>query len=290
MWYKHGTVRTRKWKLYYSHNSKQVGLYDIESDIAETRNLASSKPAIRDGLSKLYRSWINDNNYAMSFMPIDKSNILYPDPEPEGDILEIKATQTSGIRNPYRDGVFIRFSEGTGWYQEYDAFVHPGDRAEFDIYVCEDSDIVSGCVYMPGNGWKPFYQEGVGLNQDGKEVVDVKLPKGVWTRQVVGVGNYCPGTIPVNIITLMSRKAGRYHFYLDNIIIRKKDGGVRSVIWQSEKNFAPIIYRYKGVNHRKLEKAKAVKGFPFSDISISVPARSGQKRASLRNDEGFVRQ
>ena len=75
------------------------------------------------------------------------------------------------VRNPDRDGVFVRFSNGSGWEQEYDAYVHPGDRVEFDIYVCEDSEIVKGCHYNPGNGWNPFYTAGNGLNQDGLMLV-----------------------------------------------------------------------------------------------------------------------
>jgi len=273
MWYDHGTVRTRKWKLYYSEDARQVKLYDMERDVEETTDLAASNPEIREKLIRRYRDWINENNYAMSFMPIDKTNISHPDPNPEGDVLEIKAEQVAGMKKPYSDGLFIRFSDGEGWREEYDAYIHAGDRIEFDIYVCEDSDITSGCTYMPGNGWLPFYKQGVGLNQDGVEVVNAELPKGKWTRQVIGIGNYCPGPIPVNYIALQSGKPGTYHVYMDNIVIRKKDGGIRSVIWQSKEDFAPILYRYKGINHQKLEKAKAVKGFPFSDISIGVLGR-----------------
>ena len=188
-------------------------------------------------------------------------------------MVQVIATQTAAIRKPDSGGVFVRFSNGTGWYQEYDAYIHPGDRVEFDIFVCEDSDITRGCFYTPGNGWKPFYQSGNGLNQHGVELVDLELPKGEWTRQVVGIGNYSPGTVPVNLIALRSTAPGDYHYYLDNVVIRKNDGGIRSIIWQSGSDFAPTLYRYRGVNHHNLADAQAVKGFPFSDIRIrAVPA------------------
>ncbi len=206
----------------------------------------------------------------MSYLAIDKSDIRHTNSSPEGDVLEVKATQTKAIKNPDRNGVFVQFSDGSGWDKEYDAYIHPGDRVEFDIFVCEDSDITEGCFYTPGNGWNPFYKSRNGLNQDGIELVNLDLPKGLWTRQVVGIGNYSPGTLPVNFIALQSTAAGYYHYYLDNIIIRKNDGAIRSVIWSSSSNFVPLLYRYKGVNYHNLDKALAIEGFPFSDIRITA--------------------
>jgi hypothetical protein len=263
-------LRTKRWKLFYSESRNRMELYDVTQDIDESEDLASSQPEVVAALTERYRNWINDNNYAMSWMTIDKSNISHPKPAPEGELLEVRATQTAAIRNPDRDGVFVRFSNGQGWGEEYDAYVHAGDRVEFDMFVCEDSDVVKGCYYNPGNGWNPFYTAGNGLNQDGMKLFDLELPKGVWTRQVVGIGNYSPGTVSVNLISLQSRKPGTYHYYLDNVVIRKKDGDIRSVIWQSESDFAPLLYRYKKVNYSSVEKAKAVDGFPFSDINIST--------------------
>lgn len=270
MWIDYGTLRTRKWKLFYSESRKRVELYDIEQDIEEQKNIAAEQPEVCESLIESYRRWIDENKFAMSWMTIAPENITNPDPAPEGELLEIRATQTRAIRNPGRDGVFVRFSTGEGWMEEYDAYVHPGDRVEFDIYVCEDSDIVKGCFYNPGKGWIPFYNRGNGLNQNGISLPDLELPKGEWTRQVVGVGNFCPGIIPVNYIALQSRNPGYYHYYLDNVVIRKKDGGIRSVIWKSSDDFAPLVYRYRNVNHQSLEKADSVDGFPFADIRLNA--------------------
>jgi arylsulfatase A len=270
IWLDYGAVRTKRWKLHYSESTKRIELYDLANDIEESTNVASANPVQRDQLIGLYRKWIKDNNYAMSFMTIDKSNISHPNPSPSGEVLEVKATQTKAIKNPDSNGVFVRFSNGTGWDEEYDAYIHPGDRVEFDIYVCKDSEITKGCFYTPGNGWNPFYKSRNGLTQDGVELVDLDLPKGVWTRQVVGIGNCSPSTLPVNLIALRSIDAGYYHYYLDNIVIRKNDGGIRSVIWSSKSNFAPLVYRYKGVNYNNLADVKAVAGFPFSDIQITA--------------------
>jgi arylsulfatase A len=270
MWLDYGAVRTRRWKLHYSESTRRIELYDLAGDIEETNNVASANPAQRDQLIGLYRKWIKENNYAMSFMTIDKSNIRHLDPSPSGEVLEVKAIQTKAIKNTDTNGVFVRFSDGAGWEKEYDAYVHPGDRVEFDIYVCDDSEITTGCFYTPGDGWNPFYKTNNGLNQDAVKLVDLVLPKGVWKRQVVGIGNYCPGTLPVNFIALQSTNPGYYHYCLDNIIIRKNDGKIRSVIWSSKSNFAPLLFRYKGVSYNSMVDAKTAPGFPFSDIQIAA--------------------
>ena len=270
IWLDYGSVRTNRWKLFYSESTKRIELYDLSNDIEETVNVASRYSAQRDQLIGFYRKWVNDNNYALSFLTIDKSNISHPNPSPTGQVLEVKATQTKPIKNPHSGGVFVRFSNGTGWDQEYDNFIHPGDRVEFDIFVCKDSEIIKGCFYTPGNGWNPFYKSKNGLNQDGIELVDLDLSKGIWTRQVVGVGNYCPGTLPVNFIALQSPVAGYYHYYFDNIVIRKNDGHIRSVIWTSDADFAPLLFRYKGVNHNNLKKAQETADFPFGKIEITT--------------------
>jgi arylsulfatase A len=277
MWLDYGSVRTNKWKLHYSESQDRVELYDIQVDIEESHNLASSQTRIANTLIERYRAWINENNYTLSYMTIDKANISHPDPAPAGEVLEVRATQSRAIKHSDRDGVFVRFSNGSGWDQEYDAYVHPGDRVEFDIFVCPDSDVVKGCYYNPGNGWNPFYKSKNGLNQDGVALTELELPQGVWTRQVVGIGNYCPGSVSVNYIALQSASPGVYHYYLDNVVIRKKDGGIRSVIWQSNADFAPLLYRYKGVNHSQFKKAQNASGFPFTDVQLTAYTLGSRK-------------
>lgn len=272
MWTNEGMIRSNRWKLFYSEDIKTTRLYDIQSDIGEDNNTAATNPEVAKTLIEQYRNWIKDNNYAMSWMTIDSANISHPDPAPEGQVLEITATQTKPVKRPSRDGVFVRFSDGTDWSKENDSYIHTGDRVEFDIFVCEDSDAVQGCFYSPGLGWNPFYNSGNGLNQDGILLYNLELPKGVWTRQVVGIGNLCPGTIKVNYIALLNKKPGNYHYYMDNIIIRKRDGSIRSVIWQSEKHFAPIIYSYKNKRYRSIQEANKNKEFPFSDIQLKAIA------------------
>ena len=60
----------------------------------------------------------------------------------------------------------------------------------------------------------------------------ISWPKGKWIRKVVGIGNNGALGIPVCYIALRSPAPGYIHFYLDNVVLRKNDGTIRSVIWQ----------------------------------------------------------
>jgi len=56
---------------------------------------------------------------------------------------------------------------------------------------------------------------------------------------------------------------------MDNIVIRKSDGTVRSVIWQNSSDASTILYRYKNINYNSLSSALNISGFPFSDIQLT---------------------
>jgi len=268
MWSSGGAIRTNRWKLFYSQAGSLVTLYDLDNDVGETQDVAEKYPEVAQKLSQAYQDWLTKNNYAMSYAAIPKENIASPKPQPQGEMLEIKATQTAKLNNPGRDGLYIRFASGSFGGDRYDGYVHPGDRVEFDIYVCPDSEITQGCYYTPGSGWSPFFTSRSGFNSDGEKIIALDLPKGVWTRQVVGVGNLCPGGIPVNLIALTSKKPGYYHYYLDNIVLRKADGTVRAVLWESKKDFSPITYIHKNRRERSLQKFEATKGFAFEDVEV----------------------
>ena len=75
MWLDHGTVRTKKWKLFYSESRNRVELYDVEKDVGETTNLASAEPEVCEALIKAYCDWIKENNYAMTYITIDPGNM-----------------------------------------------------------------------------------------------------------------------------------------------------------------------------------------------------------------------
>ena len=62
-------VRDARWKLVRSDDMKELGLYDLESDIGETTNLAAQNPEIVAGLQRAYDTWNKDNVAALFESP-----------------------------------------------------------------------------------------------------------------------------------------------------------------------------------------------------------------------------
>lgn len=297
MWSNHGSIRTREWKLIYSESAKRTELYNIKADVSESMNAASAHPDITNALKALYNNWITENKYAVPYLPLGSENLTHPNPTPNGQILEIKAQQNG---NP-NSGLYIRFAIGD-WTTRLGDYVEPGDRVQFDIMVAQDSEKDARLFFSPAEGWVPIFTNDNGLDHKGNIVATMKYRKGTWTRHIVGVGTICPGGGPINYIVLKDTGPGYYHFFLDNIVVRKKDGSVRSVIWESQEDTTPIIYRYRDINYDSWAKAFAASGFPFNSVSIKAidsgipaiaipkPSRldplAGYSRVSVRNSRG----
>jgi arylsulfatase A len=267
---KKGGLRSDRWKLHYNEipGNSTVELYDLESDIAESNNVASANSQVLDTLVAAYRKWVNDNNWGFSYLPISPENLHSTDPDPRGEVLEVEAWQKSPISNGDNYGVFIRFARPNT--TEFVNNVESGDRIEFDIYVDEDSETDQGVFFTPGRGWNPYYTSSNGVTHDSLLLSGVSWPKGKWIRKVVGIGNNGALGIPVCYIALRSPAAGYNHFYVDNVVLRKNDGTIRSVIWQDHTDTRPLIYRYRNTNYNNLSAALNVSGFPFSDIRLGI--------------------
>ncbi len=289
MWSDHGMIRTNGWKLFYSESAKRVELYDLAADVGEETNVAAAHPEVRDTLIGMHRKWLADNGYAVSYLPVDKTRVGAP--APKGDVLEIRATQTRDLGNAHNEGVYLRLAKSDGWGEKLGGYVECGDQLEYDIYVCEDSDISQGISYCAGAGWKPFLNPRNGLNQDGASPQLLEHRKGTWTRQAVGIGNMCPRAMVVSYVALQSRKAGTHHFYLDNVVVRRSDGTIRNVVWASRNDSGPLIVRHRNRNYNKLADALGAKGFPFSAIDITATqvdavTQAKPKEARQPADEG----
>jgi len=265
-----GGLRAGNWKLHYNEipgNSTTL-LYDLQHDIGETTNVAAANSAIRDSLIALYRSWYDRHNWAFSYLPVRPENLLSTEPAPEGEILEVEAWQQSSIANGDSHGVFVRFANPNT--TEFVNNVESGDRIEFDIYVPEDSENDRGFFFTPGRGWKPYYNSGNGVTHDSLLLSSLTWPRGKWNRKVIGIGNNGALGIPVCYVALRSPDPGYTHFYLDNVVLRKNDGTVRSVIWKDRSDTRPLIYRYRNINYNHLSDALDIPGFPFSDIQLGI--------------------
>ena len=267
---KKGGLKAGKWKLHYNEipGKSTVELYDLESDIGESSNVASANKVIRDSMVSLYRQWYDDYNWGFSFLPIRPDNLFSTEPAPAGEILKVEAWQTSSISNGDSRGVFLRFAKPNT--TEFVNNVESGDRIEFDIYVHEDSETDKGFFFTPGRGWTPYYNSSNGVTHDSLLLSDITWPKGKWIRKVVGIGNNGALGIPVCYIALRSPAPGYIHFYLDNVVLRKNDSTIRSVIWMDNTNTKPLIYRYRNINYNKLSSALNVSGFPFADIKLGI--------------------
>jgi len=266
MWNDHGFVRTDEWKLIYSESANRTELYQYKTDIDESDNVSSAYAEITEQLITKYKGWLNNNKLAVPYVKLDTSNLHTVDPDPDGEILEVKARQESTNSS----GVYLRFANGYFTNGKIGHYIEPGDRVEYDIYVAEDSEQSKGIYYSPGSSWTPVFNANNGINQNGLNVHNQQLPKGKWIRHVVGTGTICPGASNVNYIVLRGGPTGYYHFYLDNIVIRKSDGTIRSVIWQNSTDSGSLLYRYKNKNYSSLSSAQSASNFPFGDIRLSV--------------------
>jgi hypothetical protein len=106
------------------------------------------------------------------------------------------------------------------------------------------------------------------VDHDGALLVDTVWPRERWVRTTVGIGSVAPLGQTVDYIALRSPTSGTYHFFLDNVEIRRADGSLKTVIWASGSDSLRPFYRYDGVRHSRWQSVSAVDGFPFTDLSL----------------------
>jgi len=265
-----GTVRAQRWKLHFNRipGNQKIELYDLETDYDESDNVQASHPAERDALIALFDQWFDSGAVSSNYMPLHEDLISYPLPAPSGNILEVQATQTTSLSNP-NNGVYVRYAKSET--RDFDHYIHANDQFQFDIYVAQDSDHIDGIYCTPGGGWSPIFDTNNGVNSKGELATEKTLPKGQWVRQVFGMGDRAALPSNVQYIALRNTSAGYYHFYIDNVIMRKADGTIRDVVWsQSSDLLSSPQYRYKNTVYYSWGDVTAVSGFPFSSITMNT--------------------
>lgn len=265
MWSNYGSVRTDEWKLMYSETTDRTELYHYLTDTAEALNVAAGNPAITSKMVGLYKDWLTDNKYAVPYVKLEESNIYSQKASPAGEIMEIEAWQN----DTNNKGVFIQLSTSNLTGSKLGYYVEPGDRMEYDIYVDPDSENAKGIYYSPVKNDIPLFDSLSGINQYGEEVYQQELPRGEWIRNIVGYGSKCPNAAYRNNIVFLEGDTGYYHFYVDNIVLRKSDGSIRSVLWRSESDIAVLRFVYDFQNSKNISDMLEIEGFPFSDIQVS---------------------
>lgn len=255
-------------------------LYDVQADPGEAVNLINN-PEIRDErdrLTKRLDGWFASGAVTASYMKVPDTVDRNAAARPEGDVLDVVAVQDEDIANPDELGINIRFSFPK-WDKSRDQFVHAGDLLEYDLCVAQDSDLVKGFFvspsgYVPTVGEKPLFNSTHGLGLNDEPLVDQVFEKGIWTRCCAGIGDVAPGKSLDFTIGLHSKIAGKYHFYIDNVVIRKPDGSVRAVVWKEQRHNRPGTFwaffkgRYYGsFKHLRSEKEDELQ---FSKVKITT--------------------
>jgi arylsulfatase A-like enzyme len=264
-------VHSGRWKLHFNRVSgirSTLLLYDLLNDPAESANVAASNPIERDTLIALMDQWFSSGDVTTSYMPLTGDSLPpYSNPAPAGEILEIKATQTGTISN--RDqGVSVGFSK-----QEFkglnifDYYIQANDVIEYDIYVAGDSGHNSGLFCSPSRGSEPLFNTDLGVDPSGNMLFEASIPTGQWVRVAAGVGDIAPGpSSSPQYIGLFNPAPGYYHYYLDNVVVRRKDGTVRVMVWSSgnDTDTSPSYY-FNGTKYTSLPAAS-----PFSTITLTT--------------------
>jgi arylsulfatase B len=264
-------VRGARWKLLYNEagSRQQIELYDLLNDPIERFDVKNAHPEIRERLIGDLHRFLNEGHLAMSYFPPQAPWISSAQPFPDGDILEVRASQTAVIENGDSCGLFVRFASA-GIISYATEHLEPSDLLSFDLYVASDSDHASGFFVTPGRGYTPIFDSAGGVIANGNLMVDQVWPRQQWVRVTAGIGEIAPLAQAVDYIALRSSQRGSYHFYLDNIVVLRHDGSTKAVIWASRDDFIPLQYRYCGEIYKSWESVAGVTGFPFSKVSIQA--------------------
>lgn len=269
------SVHNDRWKLHFNRVSGRRStllLYDLLNDPGETVNVADSNPVERDTLIALLDQWFSSGNVTTSYMPLTGDSLPpYAKPAPDGEILEVKATQTGSISGE-NEGVSVGFSSHDYKSRNpFDFYVQASDVIEYDIYVAGDSDQTSGMLCSPSRGSEPLFNTDLGLDPAGNMLFEASIPTGQWVRVAAGVGDIAPSTSVPEYIGLFNPVPGYYHFYLDNVVIRRNDGTIRVMVWSSgsDTDTTPSYY-FNGAKYSSLPAAA-----PFSSITLTTKTLSG---------------
>lgn len=217
LWEGADVIRTERWKLirYWKHSE----LYDLKTDLNETTDVAGKYPEKVQELMKKLDAWMTENGITAGHLPQQATQHTAEQAHPSP--LEVKFTQTG----PCRKMVRIRGLRPVR--------LQTGDQLEYDILFHEASKVNGGHLSMNRSTGRPLF-----LNQSVDQFGQLFSPsysyedaRGNWAHRVVGVGHGCPEVASVLGFQLTGEGPGSYHFYLDNIMIRRRDGSTE-MIWQ----------------------------------------------------------
>jgi arylsulfatase A-like enzyme len=247
-WHAEDAIRTADWRMhrYSDHNE----LYDMHSDISETKDVAAAHPDVVKDLTAKMNAWDQSMGAAISHLPVPAK--LDAKPAPEGDVLKVTATVTDKVKP--KDHLVLQFAG-------FDEPVYATDYLEYDVMVPPGS-LKDGFYYSPfktKDGKHPAlaFSSGIGFDQFGREQASGPATKGgpgVWEHRVIGASSLAPESMGKQGIVFSGNQPGTYTLYLDNLRVRHADG-TTTPIWTSKKD---------------IRTDKGLKSDQFKDISVSA--------------------
>ncbi len=228
-WRDEDTIRTADWRMHRFFDRSE--LFDIRTDLGETKNVADAHPDVVKSLTSKMTTWADSLGAALSHQPASAK--LDNKPTPAGEVLEVTVTVTAQAKP--KDQVIVPIAN-------LQANQLATDYIEYDIATAPDS-LRRGFYYSPfkGNDAKSMalnFKRGEGIDQFGREQStgpEIKGGPGVWEHRVIGLCSSAPGILPRHALVCKGGKPGTYKVYLDNLRIRHADG-TTTPIWTTGKD------------------------------------------------------
>lgn len=221
LWEGSDAIRTPQWKLFrYGDHTE---LYDMKTDLYETTDVAGQHPELVASLKRKLDAWMKSNKITAGH--ISQAVTQYTEEETHPSPLEVKFNQVTPSTLP--NGSMIQMLN----FKTFS--IQTGDQLEYDILFDETSKTDGGhLTFKRGTGRPLFFN--LAVDQYGhlfSANYSYGDAKGKWVHRVVGMGHGCPEGANVLCFLITGNSSGTYHFYLDNIMVRRRDGS-RVVIWQ----------------------------------------------------------
>jgi len=243
IWRDCDAIRTERWKLLRFADRRE--LYDLASDPSEARNVAAGYPEIVEDLEAKLSAWEASVPCFPSHVPVKLRTPARA--EPRGDVLEVRAERPAAGK---RDPLYVLVTRS-------DVLTQPGDRLEYDMLIAKDSARRGFFVDMTNKARRPaLFGSSRAVDQYGTEQrPDKGFPQaeGRWARRVIGQAGRSPAPLGAFRVGFVGRDAARYHFYLDNVIVRRANGDIIE------------LYRDGPLKPRSIPKSKV-----YSDVSVNV--------------------
>ncbi len=207
-WRDYDVLRSDKWKLFRYRD--KVELFDMENDIAESKNVSAANPqVVEQFLAQMKIESIN-KGVANIHVPL---NIKPSNPNPNGNYLSIDISAETDLKKQTITIFKKKLDILADYYLEYDIKVDPKSDLSF-------------CYFSPIRGVNPTFNEKMGVDLNSKLLQSPTEFDDGWKHVSVGLGTYSPLTYNDYGITFKFKKPGTTKVFLDNIRIKNLKGEV----------------------------------------------------------------